>query len=188
MRLEDLPGRIFLDTCVINFILDYAAQIHDGAEVPDGTTERSARDIAALRNIFQVGERAHWQLAVSLHTYQEVLGTVNPRRQRNLDRWFRDVWQYWLDIIDENNDLPTFIQAEHMRVDLLASKTLDALPDLADRVLICDAVVYKCDLFCTRDWTTILRHRPQVVGRLPFDIVSPVEWWTRIQPYSGLFI
>lgn len=186
LRLEDLPGRVFLDTCVVNFILDYGEQIHEGVAVPAGTAERVAMDIDALYNIFRVGERAHWQLAVSPHTYQEVLQTANPQRQHDLDRWFRDVWQYWRDVIDQNNDLPSFIEAEHARVDLLASGALDALPDLSDRVLICDAVVYNCDLFCTRDWTTILRHRARLAN-VPFEVVSPVEWWARIQPYAALF-
>ena len=82
--------------------------------------------------------------------------------------------------------MPTLFEAEHIRVNMLANDTLDVLPDLFDKVLICDAVVYNCDLFCTRDWTTILRHRAELSG-LPIEIVSPVEWWARIQPYAALF-
>jgi hypothetical protein len=187
MRLEDLPGRVFLDTCVVNFILDYGEQIHDGVDPPLATDDRSLRDIAALRDIFHVGQRAQWQLAVSPHSYQEVLGTTSQQRRTNLDTWVRDIWQYWRDVVEANNDLPTFIEAEHLRVSLLASGLLDCLPDLADRVLICDALVYRCDLFCTRDWTTILRHRSRVADRLPFEIVSPTEWWAKVGPYAALF-
>lgn len=186
MRLEDLPGRIFLDTCVVNLILDFGEQIHEGVVTPDGVSERTAGDIEALYNIFFVGQRAHWQLAVSPHTYQEVIGTANPQRRRTLETWFFELWRCWRDIIDADNDLPTFIEAEHLRVDLLSSDMLAVLPDLADRVLVCDAVVYNCDLFCTRDWSTILRHRDQIKG-LRFDIVSPAEWWDRIRPFAALF-
>ncbi len=187
MKLEELPGRVFLDTCVVNLILDFGEQIHEGVAKPDGLNERNAGDIDALYNIFLVGQRAHWQLAVSPHTYQEVIGTANPHRRRTLENWFFELWQYWRDIIDADNDLPTFIEAEHLRVNLLSSNMLGVLPDLADRVLVCDAVVYNCDLFCTRDWSTILRHRDEITG-LPFDIVSPAEWWDRIRPFAALFV
>lgn len=31
MHLQDIPGRAFLDTSVVNFMLDFGEQIHDGA-------------------------------------------------------------------------------------------------------------------------------------------------------------
>lgn len=115
MRLDDLPGRVFLDTCVVNLILDFGEQIHEGAPVPEGTDERTSTDVLSLYNIFRMGERAHWQLAVSPHTYLEVLATANEPRRSGLDRWFMEVWQYWRDVVDANNDLPTFIEAERIR-------------------------------------------------------------------------
>ena len=30
----DVPGRVFLDTCVVNFMLEFGEQIHDGADLP----------------------------------------------------------------------------------------------------------------------------------------------------------
>ena len=49
MGLEELPGRIFLDTCVVNFILDCGEQIHDGALPPTGLGDRAVADIDASR-------------------------------------------------------------------------------------------------------------------------------------------
>ena len=40
MNLRDVPGRIFLDTCVVNFVLDYGEQIHDGTPAPADAGER----------------------------------------------------------------------------------------------------------------------------------------------------
>ena len=187
MDLRDIPGRVFLDTCVVNFMLDYGEQIHDGAPSPSGASERVIGDVAALRNLMLVGQRAMWELAISPHTYQEIVRTKTLGRRHHLQTWFEDLWQYWLGVIHECDDLPSFIEAEDTRVRLLASGGLDVLPDLADRVLVCDATVYRCDLFCTRDWTTILKHRTRLRG-LPFDIVSPAEWWTKIRPYSALWV
>ena len=187
MNLRDVPGRIFLDTCVVNFVLDYGEQIHDGTPAPADAGERVVRDIEALRNIWLVGQRAAWQLAISPHTYQEIAATLDPPRRHQLEPWFADLWQYWLNIIHENDDLPSFVEAEDTRVGVLTSGRLDVLPDIADRVLLCDAIVYRCELFCTRDWRTILKHRDDLKG-LPLGIVTPAEWWMKIQPYAQLWV
>ncbi len=187
MEINELPGRVFLDTCVVNFILDYGEQIHEGIPPPLEVNDRVAQDIDALYNLFIVGQRAMWQFAISPHTYQEILGTQDSKRRHQLESWFSELWQYWRDIIHQNYDLPTFIKAEDTRVQLLSSAALTLLPDFGDRVLVCDAVVYRCDLFCTRDWSTILKHRTRLKD-LPLEIVTPKEWWSKIQPYAALWV
>jgi len=186
-NLRDLPGRIFLDTCVVNFMLDYGEQIHDGTPIPVDTSDHIARDIEAMYNIMFVGQRAMWQLAISRHTYQEIVATRDGGRRHQLESWFEDLWQYWLGIIHENDDLPNFVEAEDVRVRLLGSGILDVLPDIADRVLVCDAVVYRCDVFCTQDRATILKHRDSLKG-LPLSVVTPAEWWAQIRPYASLWV
>jgi len=187
MDLRDVPGRIFLDTCVVNFMLDYGEQIHDGTPIPTDTSNHITRDIEAMYNIMFVGQRAMWQLAISPHTYQEIAATSDEVRRYQLETWFSDLWQYWQGIIHAADDLPSFVEAEDIRVRLLASGSLDVLSDMSDRVLVCDAVVYRCGLFCTRDWTTILKHRDGLKG-LPLSIVTPAEWWAKIQPYASLWV
>jgi hypothetical protein len=184
MKLE-IPGRVFLDTCVVNFMLDFGAQIHDGESLPP-VPPRDAADIDALRNLFIVGQRAMWQLAVSPYTYSEIARTRDKGRLGHLHLWFQELWHYWRSTIEENNDLRSFIEAEDVRVRTLISEYLSCLPNVADRVLISDALVYRCDLFCTRDWTSILKHRTELSG-LPIEIVTPAEWWAKIRPHAGLW-
>ena len=186
MALSDIPGRAFLDTSVVNFMLDYGEQIHDGSGIPANTTNRVAQDIESLRNIYLTGQRASWQFAISPFTYKEVVSTSDPSRRRNLENWFFDIWHYWRDIVKQNNDLPTFVEAERIRVELLASGALDALPGIEDRLLVCDAIVYRCDCFCTRDWKTILKHRDALTS-LMIKVVTPTEWWNLIKPYASLW-
>jgi hypothetical protein len=76
------------------------------------------------------------------------------------------------------NNLPSFIEAEETRIQILSSGILDVLPDVADRVLLCDAVVYRCDCFCTFDKKTILKHR-EILKALPVEIMTPSEWWEK---------
>jgi hypothetical protein len=179
-----IPGRVFLDTCVVNFMLDYGEQIHNGGDLPS-IGSREAGDIEALRHVMLVGQRAMWQLAISPYTYSEIVRTQDEHRLRQLDLWFQELWQYWRSTVEQNNDLPTFIEAEEIRVRTLASGYLAILPDVADRVLMCDALVYRCDLFCTRDWGTILKYRSELKG-LPIEIVTPTDWWARIRSHAAL--
>ena len=168
-------------------MLDHGEQIHDGLAPPPGLTKHDLDDIDALYNIFLTGKRASWQLAISPFTYHEVIRTSNPSRRYYLENWFFEIWEYWREIIKQNNDLPSFIEAENLRIRVLGSGILDPLLDFPDRVLVTDALVYRCDCFCTRDRKTILRHREKL-RKLELPIVSPKEWWDIIAPYAGLWV
>lgn len=187
MSITEVPGRAFLDTSAVNFLLDYGEQIHDGAAIPAEATDRVASDIQSFRNIFFTGQRASWQFAISPYTYKEVISTNDPSRRYYLDNWFFEIWHYWRGIIEQSNDLPDFIEAETTRIELLVSGILDVLPGIEDRLLICDAIVYRCDCFCTRDWNTILMHRDALIA-LPIKIMTPTEWWRLIEPYASLWV
>ena len=184
MNLQGVPHRVFLDTCVVNFILDHSGPIHDGEDLPAGVDTLDVQDIDALRNVFLTGQRAGWQLAVSPFTYSEIAATADPVRLSNLHMWFQELWQYWRSVVASDDNMPTFIEADELRVRMLISEYLRVLPDVNDRVLICDALVYRCDLFCNRDRKTILKHRAELTA-LPFGIVTPSEWWQRLQPVAG---
>ena len=186
MSLKEVPGRIFLDTSVVNFMLNHGDQIYDGASPQAKLKERVTLDIDSLRKIHITGQRANWQYAISPFTYKEVISTTDESIRYYLENWFFDIWDYWRSIIEENNDLPSFIEAERIRVELLASGILDPLPDLEDRILLSDAIVYRCDCFCTRDWKTILKFR-DILLELPIKIVTPTEWWELIEPYASIW-
>lgn len=182
MMTTSAPRRVFLDTCVVNFLLDYSEQIHQGVAAPRKISGRKKADIEALANIWDVGERAFWELAISPLTYREVSATNDPKRCTALESWFSEIWENWRQIVRTGEDLPTFIEAEEIRIGIIASRDLDVLPDMSDRMLLSDAIVYGCDLFCTRDWCTVLKHRNEL-QQLPIRIVAPVEWWAEIDAW-----
>ncbi len=184
--MDEVPGRVFLDTCVVNLVLDYGEQVHEGVPVPEDLSVRLKSDVEALRSIFATGQRASWQLAISPYTYREVTATVDGRQAHQLEQWFFEIWHYWREFLHSDADLPSFSEAEEARLELLSSGVLDVLPDVADRVLICDAVVYRCDAFCTRDWSTILRFRDKLRD-VPLNIITPAEWWAKIKPLAALW-
>jgi hypothetical protein len=181
----DIPGRVFLDTNVVNFTLDWGEAIFDGGEIPDYLPAQVGADILALRDIFLTGQRASWQLAISPQTYNEIQATSDPERRAALERWFGELWFYWRKFF-EQDDLSD-LDAESLAKRLVPAQFLAAFPQSSDRELIAYAVAYGCDAFCTRDRKTILRHRHELNG-LPLRIFTPAEWWAAIAPYAGLWV
>jgi hypothetical protein len=186
MELSEIPGRAFLDTSVVNFILEFGDQIHDGAPNPEGLNTYQIEDIDALHNIFLTGRRADWQLAISPFTYYEIAHTSDPNKRMGLSRWFLEVWDHWIGIVENDDGFPTLIEAEKLRRTLLTSNDFDELPDIHDRILLVDALVYRCDCFCTRDWNTMLRKRDRLIG-VGMPVLRPSEWWGKIRPFAGLW-
>lgn len=180
-----LPRRVFLDTNVVNFVLDHSEHIFDGAAPSLGLSEADLADLHALHLIFLCGERAHWELAVSPLTYTEIAQTPNERRRAALKYWFNEVWQQWRVCFAEDDRLSD-AHADDLASRMSDSGILDAFPDDNDRVLICHAIAYDCDAFCTRDRKTILK-RVQRNRQLPLEIISPREWGNFIRSASHGF-
>ena len=187
MKLEDVRGRVLLDTCLVNFVLDHGEQIHEGVAPASGTAERVAADIDALYNIFVMGRRAHWQLAVSPHAYHEVLRTANPQRRRQLEGWFQEIWQYLVRRDPPQRRLADIHRSrahprEHSRERSIERSTRPLRPRPHSR--------------CRRLQVRSVLHprlvddpsSPKRARRVAIEIVTPVEWWTRIQPYAALFV
>lgn len=176
--LPKFPGHTFLDTSVVNFILDYGEQIHERVAPPENASWRVARDIDALHGIWVTGQRASWHMTISAGTVEEIQGNGQPGRLHDLLNWACE-----LSIYSDGCEASAPSSHKRRRFDRAA---LSILPDAGDRRLICEAVEAGCDAFCTRDWETILRHRDSLRG-VPLTIISPHEWWDAIVPYAPLF-
>ena len=181
----DIPGRILLDTNVVNFILDWGEAIHDGGEIPAHVSDRDTEDILALRDIWLTGQRASWQLAISPRTYHEIVATTDLVRRSDLESWFGELWLYWRKFFDQYQLLD--FDADSLARRLVPSEILAVLPDHSDRELLAHAIAYECDAMCTRDRKTILRHRDKLT-RVPVRILTPTEWWAAISDYAGLWV
>ena len=173
-----LPRRVFLDTNVVNFVLDHGPSIFDGEDPQGQLSETDLADLQALHLIFVTGERAHWELAVSPLTYEEISRTPDPRRRKDLAHWFGEVWSHWRDCFNEDGTLSDKY-AEELAAKLANSTLLESFPDEADRILLCHAIAYECDAFCTRDRKTILK-KVKLAAKLPLQVMSPANWGARI--------
>jgi len=185
MTVINIPRRVFLDTNVINFIMDYSDSIFENAEIQAGLPLRDIADIEALRLIFETGARAHWELAVSNVTYVEITNTVDKSRRKALQGWFSETWSYWRDCFDEDGGLSDD-HANKLAVEMECSGALAMFPDPCDRTLIAHAIAYNCDAFCTRDSRTILKKVSPNIG-VGIEFLSPQSWGARVKCVAALF-
>lgn len=173
-----IPRKVFLDTNVINLLVK-----HSDAIFEFGSIEVNGRnitdDIEALRHIFHVGGRANWNVVSSRKMLEEIFKTPSD-----------DVRQ---ELVDCAINFVNFgsVEDEEFVVNfgrrLVDSDSVSAMPDKADRELLGNAIGYGCDVFCTRDRKTIINKRA-MLRDIPLRILTPVEWWTHIKPWAGLWV
>ena len=177
--LERIPKRVFLDTNVINVLVKHCKHIFDRTPIPVDADDTLAADIEALMHIFFVGARANWDILGSQKALDELARTRNgPLRD--------DLLEYAFGIVNRDLDDENCKFAADFGRRLIDAPFAAALPDLADRELIGNALGFNCDAFCTCDRTTIVRKRGQL-RRIPLGIITPAEWWAHIRPWAALW-
>lgn len=193
-RLGDIPGRLLLDTCVLNRIFDEGAYIFEG-ELPDGFA-RQDPDNEALRALFAVNERAQFELLVSPLTVSEVANIQDFRDREIRLRWLLDMLDHWLIVLDERQSRVT--QGGTVRHRFKLTPDLQAfeaalmeLPDFRrdpfDRLLLVQYRMAACQAFITTDRNTIWRHR-EALREHGVLVVTPSEYWQMLRPWAALFL
>jgi hypothetical protein len=174
-----IPQRIFLDTNVINVLVKHGIHVFEREPIPQDTEPKLATDIEALMHVFYVGTRADWSLLGS----QKVIDELSHTREVSLRE---DLTEYALGFVNQDpSDEDRRFAADFGRR-LIDTSFVAALPDVADRELIGNAIGFGCDAFCTRDRATIVSKRDQL-RRVPLRIMTPAEWWAHIKPWAGLW-
>ena len=175
---EGIPGRIFLDTNVVNLIVKHAPVIFEMERRDSDLPISRRRDIEALAHIFAVGARANWTLRVAETTLDEINRTLHELLRR-------DLASYALEMLERDTDDSARGSSLGRRV---ADSTLFArLPDRADRELLGNAIGLGCDAFVTADVRTIVSRR-HLLPTLPLRILTPTEWWAAVKPWGGLWL
>lgn len=173
---EAVPGRIFLDTNVVNLLVRFPDQVFDGEPTRDELDQTTLEDIEALMHIFFVGRRANWVLAASHKTISEIEDTPDERLRSLLK-------SFAMELISPDAEENRYAATVGRR--MVDAPFAAALPDLADRELIGNAIGLGCDAFCTRDRRTIIRRR-ETLRLLPLKVLTPLEWWRHVKPWAGL--
>jgi hypothetical protein len=194
-RFRQLPGRLLLDTCILNTLFDEGAYLWDG-EIPDGVQEESlSSDLRALRYIMQINERASFQLIVSPLSVAEVANVQDFADRGTRVQWLLDVLDHWLIMLDEIGDRVkdggTYQHRFKLGSDLQDLEArLMLIPDLRrdpfDRLLLVQYKMGNCDAFMTTDRNTIWRHRRKL-NQLGIRVLSPSEFWVQLKPWAALW-
>ena len=194
-RFVALPGRILLDTCILNKVFEYGEYIFDGAP-PGGVAEEAVDpDLRALRLAFMVNQRASFQFLVSPLTVAEIANTQAFGARDRLLGWVLEVLDHWLVMLDEIGDRAseggTVRHRFKLKADLQAFEArLMEIPDFRrdpfDRLLLVQYRMGNCDAFLTTDGNTIWRHRERLVAE-GVTVLRPAEFWERLSPWAAIW-
>ena len=174
---EAIPGRVFLDTNVVNALVKHSRHIFEHEPVPAGLHEALAHDVEALMLVFHVGQRAEWDLVASFKTLEEIDETPHTDLRQTL-------MDYAVGIAERSGEVANFAHDLGRRI--IGSEFFDMLPDRNDRELLAHAIGLECDAFCTCDRSTIIKRRDRL-PTLPIRVLTPVEWWRHVKPWAGLW-
>ena len=175
---DAIPRRVFLDTNVINLIVNHAGTIFEQHEIDVALDETAKDDVEALLHIFQTGQRMGWPIFAS-HKSLEELGRTPEEYGRS------ELVAYGARLVDSLSEDAR--HAADLGRRLVDAPFTAALPDLAARELIGNAIGLGCDVFCTCDRRTIVRKRDRL-NLLPIRVLTPPEWWKHIKPWAGLWL
>lgn len=174
---EAIPRRVFLDTNVVNLMVKYSEQVFEQAWLPEGLDRTCAHDVEALMHVFHIGGRAPWEIVASRKTLDEIGETPDIGvRERLLD--------YAFELVEPPTENSAYAASLGRR--LIDAPFTATLSDPSDRELIGNAIGLGCDAFCTCDRRTVVRKREHL-RQIPIRIVTPLEWWAHIKPWTGLW-
>lgn len=195
-EFSDLPGRLLLDTNVLNVVYDEGAFIFDNVQPVNNLCCSQLTELEALRCIFAVNQRAKFQLVVSPVTVLEILNEQNIQSIQAKLFWTYDMLNHWLVMLDQINDraveggsyrhrfkLNQNLQAIEEQLMKISSLRRDPL----DRLLMLHYKMGNCDAFVTLDRKTIWRHRKQL-NDLGITVILPSEYWEMLKPWAGIWL
>ena len=180
--MSHLPVRIFLDSSTLQAIYDYGGTIFENETIPPTdrlhSVPQGVEKVEALRNIFLVNERAHFQFALSDYSFREVAASERP----GYLRYAFDVLDHWL-VCQEESEPPS----ERAR-DLAARLDGHSFGYLGagDRELIRNAVAFECDAFLTME-RRLPRNAPHIRRELGLLVLTPLDYWELLRPWAALF-
>lgn len=194
-RFLSTPGRILLDTCIINILQDEGGFIWEN-ELPDGVdAEDVDEELEALQSIFQINERASFQFAVSPLSVAEVANEQEFHRRARRVQWVLDVIDPWIIAVEDTGDRARAGGTVRHRFKLTDElQALEAalmqMPDFRrdpfDRLLMIQYKMANCDAFLTTDKDTIWKHRRELRD-LDIRVMTPSEFWEMLKPWAALW-
>jgi hypothetical protein len=180
---DALPRRIFLDTSTLQAILRYGEFIWENVAPEPGDRAHAIAllpDLNALRCIFQVDQRAGFDIVVSESTYSDAAA----KGERRYSAYAAEVRAHWLTRIEEyqGQALQGHGNEVAARLDGSAFGYLSA----KDKLLLRDALALECHAFLTLD-RKLAKNAPNLQASLGIRVLLPTEHWELLRPWAALW-
>jgi hypothetical protein len=179
--LDLLPRRIFLDSCTAQTLRSYGAYIYEGEPIPDSDRIRSVTDgianIEALREIFQINERAQFEWIVSNGSMQE----AHDKRDPGHMQWLWDIADHSQVCLESDGPTP---ESEALAARLDEPK-FGYLSE-KDKLLLRHAIMLRCEAFLTVE-RRLPRNAAHLEGELGIRILTPITHWEMLRPWAALW-
>jgi len=180
--LESVPRRIFLDSCTAQTLRNYGDYIYEAEPIPDIDRIHRVTDgianIAALRNIFLVNERALFEWIVSRGSMQE----AHDKGDSGHMQWLWDIADHSEVCLE--SDSPT-VKSEALAARLDEPK-FGYLSE-KDRLLLRHAIILRCEAFLTME-RRLPRNAAHIERELGVRILTPIAHWEILRPWAALWL
>ena len=179
-----LPRRLYLDSSTLQTIERYGEFVWENVEVGAGDRAYGIPgfldDLDALRFIFQVNERAMFDIVVS----HSAIAEVADKRDGPYLRWVSDVASHWRERIDE------YRGGAFSGRGTVASRTLDeprfGYLSAKDRNLIRAAIAAECAAFITME-KRLPKNATHFAAATGMKLLRPPEYARLLMPWAALF-
>lgn len=177
-----LPRRVFLDSTVLQTLLEYGGCIWEGEEVAAQDRVRRVphrlSDIHALQRIFSLTDRGRFEFAISENSLREVA----DKRDVRYMQWSFDVLDHWLSCEDEGEAAS---EQRFERARVLDDDRFNYL-GRKDRMLLRDSLARDCDAFLTMD-RRLTRNAAHLRAHAGVVVLLPAEYWAMLERWARLF-
>lgn len=183
---QQVPGRIFLDTSVLQTLQDFGEFIYDGGIIDAKSRIRSIPDgvenVVALRKIMLIGARGSLQFALSKNSLAEVY----DRGKVDFLQWAMEMVNYWnhqIAVYEKEND--AFSGYGETTADKFYKDKRFGYLSKKDAVLLHDALLLECDVFLTME-RRLPKNGSHIERELGIEVLQPLGYWSRLLPWAAL--
>jgi hypothetical protein len=195
-RYDTLPGRIMLDTNVVQYLLDFGEFIFEGyVEGDDGFVTPRGRvirpdsrlfeEIEALHRIFVRINNAQFEFAVCGQTLVELSDRSDPER-RSAMRWFYDLLDHWEAVVEAyGRSFPAAAAERYWRA--RADPYLANNVQKKDRNVVLEAIRFDCRAVLTVDRLATPATQRHFFDRYQLMILWPSDFISMLAPFQALY-